>query len=250
MHIRKSDGFTVIEVLLFLAITGLMFATMIVSVTTALNNQRYNDSVRSLQSKVQEQYAALLSIENDGTEDRCSGAVRGRGDCFIVGRLMTFGGDSSVAIRQLAVRYGSEIPLASDEITVLAGEGMQYIDLGAVDDYSLEWGSEVKKPEGNRTQAARPNDSLSILLVRSPFSGSIYTFSGNAITSSSPSNENIKSLINNENYNKNTALCVSYWGIGGGDDRYVYIKKNASAASYIETHTDASVDSTGVMCNG
>ena len=53
MDIVKSKGFTIIEVMLFLAVTGALAVAILVGSGVAIGQQRYKDSVNSLQSFIQ-----------------------------------------------------------------------------------------------------------------------------------------------------------------------------------------------------
>ena len=48
-----SRGFTIIEVMLFLAITGLLAVGVLATVGNSINVQRYRDAVVTLQTEVQ-----------------------------------------------------------------------------------------------------------------------------------------------------------------------------------------------------
>lgn len=95
----NQSGFTVIEVILFLAITGLLFAVLMVGVGAGINQQRYLDSARAYRALIQDQYAAALSIDNQITNDwgcQTNGVVdqntprsnRGTSECVILGKIV------------------------------------------------------------------------------------------------------------------------------------------------------------------
>ena len=58
MSARTETGFTLVEAMLFLAITGLLTVGILVGSGVAISQQRYRDSVNSLKSFIQDQYSA------------------------------------------------------------------------------------------------------------------------------------------------------------------------------------------------
>lgn len=123
MSIGQGRGFTIIEVMLFLAISGLMMVGLLVGTGATISKQRYNDSVYSLQSKLQAQYSAADSVEDScrsSTDASCAPNVsctlsgssvsvkygtsattpepRGQSDCLILGRYITTTADGNVIV--------------------------------------------------------------------------------------------------------------------------------------------------------
>ena len=104
---RDSKGFTIIEVVLFLAISGLLMATLLVGVSQAISRQEYRDAVQSFAGFLRSEYSKMINVENDrpdGNNAVCQGSVstyRGQSNCFIVGRYIeTVGSDDA--------NYGTE----------------------------------------------------------------------------------------------------------------------------------------------
>ena len=86
---RWQSGFTIVEVVLFLAITGLL------TVSAALRQQQYHDAVQSFAGFIRDQYSRVISIENDrGDRDTCpvkgatNDGARGQSNCVVVGRYV------------------------------------------------------------------------------------------------------------------------------------------------------------------
>ena len=115
MNMQKGrvKGFTIIETMLFLALTGLMLIGALLGLGTNLSRQRYKDSVQDVVTMIRNQYDYVTRVQIDkrpNDEDMCkivsNGATfdldvdknqgRGRSMCNIYGVAIVFGlGDES-----------------------------------------------------------------------------------------------------------------------------------------------------------
>lgn len=178
---RRHNGFTIIELMLVLAISGSLVAVIMVGSSAAINQQRYRDSVTSLKSFIQNQYDQVSNTLNDraGTEGCTTNAtidatpeLRGTSDCVIIGRLVTMAANGADLTAVDVVGYrasGVVVPPATTDLAEL-----QTYKLGVssanIDSNTVAWGAKVVSP--NTTNAY----SFSMLIIRSPQSGSIMTF--------------------------------------------------------------------------
>lgn len=107
-------GFTMIEVVLVMAISMLLFVGVIGGTNVNITRQRYNDSVNDFAEFLRRQYSEVLSTENT-RDDRISGTSpctitskqsaggsattveTGRSNCLIYGKLITFNEDNNPA---------------------------------------------------------------------------------------------------------------------------------------------------------
>lgn len=264
----KTAGFTIIETLMFLAISGLMMVTMIVGVSATLANQRYNDSVRSLQSLIQEQYSKISSIENNRPADRPCGLdstalpqqnpvtpqTVGQSKCEMVGRYMIIDRGSVAIYPVLAYRDISRRPSTGSDISYM--QNASYMRLGVdkslADTSQLEWGTEIAWPRsGNDSRSPVTPRTIGVLFIRSPDSGQVYTFtSNNANLNPDTINEaTIRSLIRPGDTipgQAGRALCVDPMGITTFGSTSVYINSFASGSNAIETRTNDAFKSLGM----
>lgn len=175
-------GFTIIEVMLFLAVTGALAVAILVGSGVAINQQRYKDSVNTMKSFLQTQYSEATNVTNSRTGDEgCSNAVigsapsvtlqpRGTSDCIILGRYITI--DATGTKLTASDVVGSRLTNTDALNDLLEIKTNYVLGLSTVDqdESDVEWGSQIVKPS---TTTAQP---LSILIIRSPLSGSIMTF--------------------------------------------------------------------------
>lgn len=103
MGMVVERGFTVIELMLFLAISGLLLAGLMIGVGNNITQQRYSDNVASFKALLQDQYAEVLTPQNTSEKVKCNNtgpdADRGTTSCVILGKAVRIEkqGDNSIA---------------------------------------------------------------------------------------------------------------------------------------------------------
>ncbi len=254
MSVTNKAGFTIIETMLFLAITGLLIASMLVGVGTSINVQRYRDSVMSLKSLLQDQYSQITSVNNsrDGSWSCDSAAqtsqtgtkeARGQSDCVILGRYITIA-DSEVTIVPVTGVQPSVSPVGND-ITVLNSYNFGISSSGEQKS-TLDWGTRIAWPvsgSGSRPTATTPR-SIAILIVRSPDSGSVYTFTSNDI---SPTNDLKSMLVAGESTpgQGGRTICIDPNGLLITSKLAIFIHAFATNSSAIESRSNDIIQSLG-----
>jgi|GEM_PF-2913891 prepilin-type N-terminal cleavage/methylation domain len=105
--LKKSvrRGFTILEVVLVIAVTGLLLVGMLIGTGSSIARQRYNDSVTGFRDFLQNQYSLVASVQNEESAKHCkvistgptptiqwdaTATERGRSDCLIYGKLLEF----------------------------------------------------------------------------------------------------------------------------------------------------------------
>lgn len=100
----KGDGFTIIEVILFLAISGMLLLMAMIGSGEMARHARFSDTVNSFHSNVQRYYEEVTNgVNTRATTGACgAGSVEGGTDsCLLLGRVISFGEDTSMG----TVRY-------------------------------------------------------------------------------------------------------------------------------------------------
>lgn len=180
MGIKKRNGFTIIESMLFLGLTGLVMAVLLVGIGTSLNTQRYKDAAFSFQDYLRGQYNLVTNVNNTrNAEDVCQGGVivvggtadagPGTSDCTIIGRIIHSSADGMSIDSSQVYATVDVASLSGTDVAVLQAANL--IASPTVDTYKLGWGTRVVNP--------RPDDSVaafSILIVRMPTNGLIHTY--------------------------------------------------------------------------
>lgn len=233
ISVRKA-GFTVIEVMLFLAISGMLFAGIIIGTGSSINNQRYKDSVNSLQSTLQRQFSEVTNVVNYDQKVDCAGIAnlnRGQTNCTILGRYLTYSGGGAIVIKSvIGSRFDNSLVI--DDISAFR----QYIlTLKQISSYNLEWNTTI------RNSSNLPM-SFSILMLRSPLSGAVRTFINN---SSVVADANVSTLLTSTNLDTSGELCVDPNGLTQIKQTEVYINKGATNSAAIEIIGDGTA---GYVC--
>ncbi len=256
MSTVSETGFTLIETMLFLAITGLMIAGMLAGSWTSINSQRYHDSVSSLQAELQDQFSKVDNSSNsiaggfscnDQAQLSTGTTERGQSNCYILGRYVysTTGAqlNESTVIGYISPTDEANLSTTTTDYAALTTYTLNTVSnasgvtLSGTSVYTPEWGATMQSMVGgNRSEA------FSLLIVRSPTSGTIRSFvdpnSGLA-----PNPTNLKSLIN-QTYVVPLNLCVSGGNLGPQSD--VQVIANAANVNGVQTLGDGEV---GNQCN-
>lgn len=185
---QSKLGFTLIEVVLFIALSGALFAGIITSTSISINKQRYNDSVQGFAEFLRSIYSEAANVQNIVDEGKNQ---HGRSEKAIYGKLITFGEtynlegkentDNSIFVYNIIGDISSN-PIGADALTSLAklnanigevivGEGISQLSLiGSAYAYTPTYGARIEKTKNNELFKG------AIMVVRSPLSGTFYTY--------------------------------------------------------------------------
>lgn len=177
-----ARGFTLIEVSIFLAVTGALFAAVTIGVQNSIYQQRYNDTIQDFADFLGGLYSEVANVQSDGN---------GRHGKAVYGKLVTFGealmddtekkslihvydvvadavnswdkdGESDDTLGQLK-ELDANVVLKEDKTDT-------YKLAGIVESYTPKWGAKIQKT----TEFEDFEGTL--LIVRNPKSGTIQTF--------------------------------------------------------------------------
>lgn len=232
MRTQTRSGFTIIEVMLFLAITGALTVAILAGSGAAINRQRYRDSVNTFKGLIQEQYGQIANVVNSEIEnpicnesgdslafgDQESQTLsRGMSDCLVVGRFVLVE-PTQVTVHSLIGRPASDTLLSSDSETLRT----YAFATQSPETYEIGWKAGVVKPKTD------DGATVSILMVRSPRSGSILTYIQDGDQTGL-----IKSMINDD-YMEQKDFCIDPDYDSGGlriaGPRRLAVRINAKAS--------------------
>lgn len=180
----REQGFTIIEVTLFLVVSALLTASIFASATLNINNQRYIDAARSFRSLIQEQYVNANRVQHSTnlSADTCPGLAagtgRGQSDCLILGKLLTISGGSTITMRDIVGRIPTDedyVTLGYDDMEAIVAHGsagVLAVDAGSAADEEPQWSTQLRLAVSPTTTTT----DFDMLIIKSPSTGTIYTF--------------------------------------------------------------------------
>lgn len=264
MGIRSEAGFTVIETILFLAITSALILVMIAATGASLNVQRYRDSVESFKSLLQQQYTSLSNVQNgrdndwsctpsaQPIEDSATPQDRGQSTCILVGKYMRIDRGAITTYTVLAHPTSTSVAADTPDLQAMRTGYVMNIAPDSAERQSMEWGTQIAwAREGTLDQNGSPTPrTMGILFIRSPFSGQVHTFTSDTIPAeASISAATFNNMINAARQNERM-VCVGSTGLLTGDSSGIYMSPSASTINSIEMRTNDSEASAarGIKC--
>lgn len=221
---HRQGGFTITEVMMFLAVSGLLLVAALAGVSTNINNTRFNDTVRSVTSYLQGQYDEVANGLNDRESNvscDASAAINTSGstapgmtNCVVLGRFIKIEGDSFTS--RYIIGY-STLPFAElpeNDVQALSDAAMVIRVAndteGPAGSFDVPWSIAMSGWRKGATPSSQP---LGLAIIRSPVSGNIMYFmfpvtSGDAAPA-------IKTSLVSANVNKQTSICFEEGGRHG-----------------------------------
>ncbi len=260
MGTRANGGFTIIETMLFLAISGLLIVGMLATTGASINIQRYHDAVETFKTTLQDQYSELASVQNDRdntwscnslAQSQSGGTeVRGQSDCVLLGRYLTVV-DDTISVYSILGRPSASQTTTGNDVQNLSANYELNISTVTQNSSTLEWGTRIAWPKvdssgANRTTPTTPR-SIAVLFVRSPDSGQIYTFTSDNVPDT-PTPQTLSAMLvsgaTTPGQGQRT-ICIDSNGLFVTADFSVFINDYATGPSSIESRSNDYTKSIG-----
>jgi type II secretory pathway pseudopilin PulG len=221
-------GFTIIEVMLFLAVGGMLTAGLLIGTGTAIAGQRYKDAVATFQSDIQQQFEDVVAVQNetDGARREACGTNSrvGASECYLLGKYLTVTSDGRIS--QYRVVGQLHIGTVTDDYSVLRNYAPVLIE-ESKQESRMEWGVGLKS-------------QISLLVLRSPDSGRVYAF-----TDSNIGTKDLRTMIASVNSGRRVA-CVEPSGWLAPEKIAVSINANAASANAVEVMSNTMLQNAGL----
>lgn len=185
LTLKSAEGFTIVEVMLVLAITGLMLAGLIGGTFSAIGHQRYNDAYRDLAEYFSRIYSEVLAPETFG-----SGNSSGDNGQAILGKILVFGrqyddspddsrsiysatlvGSANIS-RATGATFLAELTDDNTRIAIVCGNNSG--QESSVERYLPLWQSELKTTVTDGGPASERFRGM-MIIARTPTSGTVHT---------------------------------------------------------------------------
>ena len=207
---NRQAGFTIVEITLFMAITGLLFLVALVGTGNTIRTFRFTDTARSLEAFSQKQYDDIINgLNNRSADVSCNaGAINtgagqevGSSNCLLIGKLLVFRQNSgAVNVYNVIGSEPASVNYAQSDNELISAFSPTTVTATATSTYNLPWGAQMsgfKRTSDN-------NAANGLLLIRSPKSSRIvsYTFKVPAAvpTSLSPYVNDANNLLKTTNF--------------------------------------------------
>jgi type II secretory pathway pseudopilin PulG len=245
----RSSGYTIIEVMLFFAVTGGLMLAVLGSASVGVNTQRYNDALNTFTAIVQQEFTNATNVVNTRSVPAgCGGALvddqpRGISNCFIIGRLMNIDRNGTITKSNLVGREPGAVDSDISELELIR-DYAPTIDTRSSEADSMSWDTAIERG----SPAART--SVSVLMLRSPRSGNVYSYVVKLPENPISSDEQLTTTIGNligESPRRNSIdqyLCVDRSGWVLTPSRAVKIAPYSSGPSGVSV-----VETEGVSCD-
>ena len=196
-HISSiKAGFTIIEVALFLALSGILMIGLIAGANSSIARQRYNDSVNSFAEFVRGVYADVLNVSSDKNPDQASEKA-GRETKAVYGKLISIGEEgagNTIYVYDLVGNAVSSSSVSSTRIIDMMHEDTINANIFKKDcsatpascsrefyrmtSYAVPWEAVLSRGRDAGSNNGYPFHGT-ILIIRSPVTGNIRTYTFN-----------------------------------------------------------------------
>ena len=251
----RQAGYTVIEVTLFLGITGLLFLIVLIGTGSTIRTVRFSDSNRSLVAFVQRQYDDIINGLNTrpgqeactgGTVTTGSNQTPGTSDCLLLGRLLVFAVDSpTITIYNLIGSEPANVDYTQSDQQLVQAFNPSIVTNTGVSSYDIPWGATI-----SGTKRLSDNKGVTALaLIRSPKSSRVLSYTYKASSSISTQLVDINGAVvvsDAADAGKTANFCVKNADGIGLPAKLVIT--DAPTQSAVQVVFDA--DTSGNECNG
>ncbi len=238
---HRQLGFTIIEVMLFLAVSAALAMAIFIGSGVAIGNQRYRDALNSFQSLIQQQYNEVANVvntrdDNQSCNDDGISVYRGGSNCYIVGKAIVIRDRKNIEVSNIrgSISAADEQNLKNIGNDLEALSAYNYrVDTSTTESSEIAWSATL----------VEASDPTTILILSSPLSGTIRTFvyQGRVI------NESTNAIVNNfepgkptisKDYMTETQLCLDQAAFTTASRLGVVIRAGAAGANGVELTTD------------
>lgn len=179
---QRSEGYTIVEVSLFLGISALLLVVALVGTGLSIRTTRFTDTTRSVHAYVQQQYDDLLNGVNSrngsqacnaGVIDTGTSQTPGTSNCLIMGKLIVFKqGSSDLTTYDIVGTEPSNADYTKPDEQLIYDFTPTIVSTVDVQTYNIPWSATI-------SGSKRPIDSKAVdafALIRSPRSTRIVSY--------------------------------------------------------------------------
>lgn len=215
--VLHSQGYTIVEVSLFLAVSGLLVLIALLGTGNSIQTTRFSDTGRSTHAYFQKQYDNLLNgVNSRPGQESCSNSVVSNGsnqnpgtsNCLLLGKAMLIKpGVSTITTYDIVGTEPANPNYDLPDTDLIRAFSPTIVRSVGADVFQIPW---LAKVLGGKRAAAPVSDGLPtdmFAIIRSPRSTHIvsYTFQEAALQGG---NDMAAVVSNNANIEQQTNFCV------------------------------------------
>lgn len=259
---RRETGYTIIEIILFVAISGLLILGVLAGFRGSLQSNRYTDTTRSFESHIESQYSGVKSgsiiqdINANGKVqcDTPQESYPGSSDvCVIIGKLLRFttGVNSSVTTHNIVANIeqsdACHTPATVSGVELLKRYCPRVLDMDQVaNEASPQWAAQISKVGFLNTSGNSYQPVNYIAFMRDPASELVYVVPFHEPAASLPTPYQLRNEIDPAYANTRGTICLSH-DTAPPLTSYVLFNGGEGIGS-IESASDNSVLTGGLQC--
>lgn len=182
--LTASGGFTLIEVMLVLAITGMLLIGVTAGAFNSIKKQRYNDALRGFAEYMRTVYSEVISPQSYG--------LGNSGDQAILGKVLVFGSDNDDTIYSATIVGEANVPLyatttegfvdslinSDNKVKLFCGkDGTSEHDSSTLGSYTPLWQAKFTQAKNPNVPATGPSQRFkgTMIISRTLTSTAIHT---------------------------------------------------------------------------
>lgn len=172
----KRRGYTLVEVSLFLAVTGLLFVGVALGVQNSMYQQRFNDAVQSYAEFLRTAYSEVMNVENP--------VGYGNSEIAIYGKMLKFEAGEGDAVYSYDVVGSVSDESVGNTLDALSSVGAAACtgDAIVMNEQEIVCDTQVFRPKWQSEIQVTDSKKLfkgAVLIVRDPSSGTVFTYINN-----------------------------------------------------------------------
>ncbi len=210
----REKGFTIVEVMLFLAISAALLGIAVAYTSGSLKTTRFTDASRSLEAFIEEQYTEVqagTAVRGAGSDiyGRCGagGSVGASTGCIVLGRVLSFDDPEEIDVYTVVADSDPTVPASTDMDAFIRHAPRIWEDSPTPAlSYKLDWGMML----GTIQHGPVTTSFNRLAILRSPISENIYVF-----TYTAPGGNALSAVeLGPSKVNKNAVICATSTDFG------------------------------------
>lgn len=214
----RQTGYTIVEVTLFLALTGLLILAVLAGFGGAINNNRKTDTTRSFESAVETLYAGVRSGEATRPTDTHGKAMcisqeafpGASNECLVIGKLLRFENSTNVTVYNVVSNVDPDVGCSATGAQILSCYHPRVIEIDKeIDRIVPQWQAQIAQTTFRNSTNGIYNDANFIAFLRHPASELVYVVPFNDATVP-VSGEYEITAISNSYANSKGQICLEH----------------------------------------